>query len=240
MGPRAEMEVEGRPQVQEGIRARDLGIAQCRVCRTLTDEPGEACIVCGARTRLRDGSSLQYVWALWIAGIIAFIPGNLLPIMITRSISGDSASTLMGGVISLAHHGSFGIAAVIFIFSILIPLTKFAIIAWLALSIQRGWAIDEHRRHRAHEAVEFVGRWSMVDVFVVAALAALIQLGGILSIVPGAGVDAFAASVILTMLSAMSLDPRLIWDGAAASTGPARKGPASDGPAGEGETHNVH
>jgi len=195
------------------MRAIDQGIARCMACGSLTDRPGEPCAYCGGPTALRKRNSLQRVWAFWLAGVIAYIPGNLLPIMITQSVSGDSPSTIMGGVLTLVHHGSFDIAAVIFIASIVVPVTKFAVIAWLALSIQRGWNISEHRRHFAHDAVEFIGRWSMIDVFVVAALAALIQIGGLMSIVPGAGVDAFAMSVIFTMFSAMSLDPRLIWDG---------------------------
>lgn len=193
--------------------AQDRRWAVCRTCRTLTDRPGENCVVCGRKTSLRNTRSLEYVWAFWIAGIIAYIPGNLLPIMITQSVSGDSPSTIMGGVLTLVHHGSLDIAAVIFIASIVVPVTKFAVIAWLSLSIQRGWSISKHRRHFAHDAIEFIGRWSMIDVFVVAALAALIQVGGLMSIVPGPGVDAFAMSVIFTMFSAMSLDPRLIWDG---------------------------
>ena len=206
--------------------ARDLGLAVCGVCKTLTDRPGENCVVCGAKTRLRDRTSLQRVWAFWIAGVIAYIPGNLMPIMITRSLEGDSGSTILGGVSTLINMHSYAIAAVIFIASIVVPVSKFIVIAWLALSIQRGWAISGHSRHIAHVAVELVGRWSMVDVFVVAALAALIQLGGIMSILPGPGVDAFALSVILTMFSAMSLDPRLIWDGDAANK---QKGSVSGG-----------
>ncbi len=194
------------------IQAQDHGLALCRVCRTLTDQPGEDCVVCGAPTRLRDRGSLQRVWAFWVAGVIAYIPGNLMPIMVTQSVSGENASTIMGGVVTLIHHHNYAIAAVIFIASILVPVSKFAIIAWLALSIQRGWRVNDHHRHIAHEVIEFIGRWSMVDVFVVAALAALIQVGGLMSIAPGPGVDAFAMSVIFTMLSAMSLDPRLIWD----------------------------
>ncbi|MEL6859982.1 MAG: paraquat-inducible protein A [Pseudomonadota bacterium] len=193
--------------------AKDVGLARCQSCGTLTDQPGEKCVVCGAKTYVRRPKSLQYVWAFWFAGVIAYIPGNVLPIMITQSVAGDSPSTIMGGVITLIHHGSFEIAAVIFIASIVVPVSKFITIAWLALSIQRGWALSEHRRHFAHEAVELIGRWSMIDVFVVAALAALIQVGALMSIFPGAGVNAFALSVIFTMFSAMSFDPRLIWDG---------------------------
>ncbi len=195
-----------------GIRAVDRGLALCRTCRTLTDQPGEKCVVCGTDVRSRDRTSLQRVWAFWIAGVIAYIPGNLLPVMITKSVAGDSPSTLMGGIISLVHYQSYGIALVIFIFSIVIPISKFAVIAWLAASVQFNWAVSNHRRHQTHEVVEFIGRWSMIDVFVVAALAALIQVGGLMSILPGRGIDAFAMSVIFTMFSAMSLDPRLIWD----------------------------
>lgn len=191
---------------------RELGWALCRSCGTLTDQPGENCLVCGASTEIRKPQSLQYVWAFWFAGILAYIPGNVLPIMVTDSVAGTSPSTIIGGVISLAHHGSYVIAAVIFIASIAVPVTKFAIIAWLALSIQRQWKLSAHGRHIAHEVIEFIGRWSMIDVFVVAALAALIQVGGLMAISPGAGLDAFALSVIFTMLSANSLDPRMIWD----------------------------
>lgn len=194
--------------------ARESGLAVCRTCGTLTDRPGEFCVVCGTRTSIRTPHSLQRVWAFWFAGIAAYIPGNLLPIMVTQSVAGDSPSTIMSGVVSLIHHGSFEIAAVIFIASIVVPVSKFIIIAWLALSIQRGWSLSEHRRHFAHEAVELIGRWSMIDVFVVAALAALIQVGALMSILPGVGVNAFAMSVIFTMVSAMSFDPRLIWDDA--------------------------
>ncbi|MGF1456147.1 MAG: paraquat-inducible protein A [Alphaproteobacteria bacterium] len=194
------------------IRAKDKGLALCRTCRTLTDHPGERCIVCGTPTSLRDPFSLQRVWAFWIAGVIAYIPGNLLPIMITKTVAEDSGSTIMGGVITLVHYESYAIAAVIFLASVVVPVSKFVVIAWLALSIQRRWNISQHQQHLAHELVEFIGRWSMVDVFVVAALAALIQIKGLIEILPGPGVDAFAISVILTMMSAMSLDPRLIWD----------------------------
>ncbi|MEM7663609.1 MAG: paraquat-inducible protein A [Pseudomonadota bacterium] len=192
--------------------ARDAGLALCQSCHTLTDRPGEKCAVCGAKTASRKPNSLQRVWAFWFAGVLAYIPGNLLPIMVTQSVAGESPSTIMGGVISLIHYGSFEIAAVIFIASIVVPVSKFMIIAWLALSIQRGWALSEHRRHFAYEAVEIIGRWSMIDVFVVAALAALIQVGALMSILPGAGVSAFAMSVIFTMISAMSFDTRLIWE----------------------------
>ncbi|MEO0576835.1 MAG: paraquat-inducible protein A [Pseudomonadota bacterium] len=193
-------------------RAIDKGLAQCSVCRTLTDQPGEDCQVCGNRTQIRDPHCLQKVWAFWCAGLLAFIPGNLLPIMVTRSVNGDSASTIIGGVVTLMHHGSYAIAIVVFVASVVVPVGKFITIAWLALSIQFQWQVSEHQRHIAYELIELVGRWSMIDVFVVAALAALIQVGGLMSIVPGVGINAFAFSVVFTMLAAISFDPRQIWD----------------------------
>ncbi|MEM1262392.1 MAG: paraquat-inducible protein A [Pseudomonadota bacterium] len=192
--------------------ATEAGLVLCRSCGTLSDVAEGRCTVCGATLRRPDRRGLQAVWAYWLAGILAYIPGNILPIMLTQSVSGVSESTILGGVVTLLHHGSYGIAAVIFIASIGVPVSKFMVIAWLALSIQKGWSVNNHQRHRAHQAIEFIGRWSMIDVFVVAALAALIQVGGLMSIAPGIGVNAFAMSVVLTMFSAMSLDPRLIWD----------------------------
>ena len=194
------------------MRAIDQGIARCTACGSLTDRPGEPCAYCGGPTALRKRNSLQRVWAFWLAGVIAYIPGNLYPIMVTESFAGTSASTIMGGVISLIHHHSYGVAFVVFFASVLVPVTKFAIIAWLALTIQFDWPADEHRRVEAYEVIEFIGRWSMIDVFVVAALAALIQVGGLMTISPGIGINAFALSVMFTMLSAMSFDSRRIWD----------------------------
>lgn len=196
------------------IRAIDKGLALCQTCRTLTDQPDEPCVVCGGATPLRDAHSLQKVWAFWLAGLMAFIPGNVLPIMVTKSVAGESPSTIIGGVITLFHHGSYGIAIVVLVASVVVPVSKFIIIAWLALSIHFRWRISEHRRHLAYELIELIGRWSMIDVFVVAALAALIQVGGLMSIAPGVGINAFAFSVVFTMLSAISFDPREIWDAA--------------------------
>ncbi len=193
------------------------GLAVCPICHSITDQVEAPCPVCGKATHYRKPASLQKVWAWWIAGLIAYIPGNLYPIMITSTVGSNEPSTILGGVKVLIHHGSHAIAFVIFFFSIVVPLVKFVIIAWLAIGIQQQRHGNEHTRHRGHEIVEFVGRWSMVDVFVVAALAALIQIGGIMAIYPGLGINAFAASVVCTMLSAMSFDARLIWDQGPAS-----------------------
>ncbi|MEM6913542.1 MAG: paraquat-inducible protein A [Pseudomonadota bacterium] len=160
----------------------------------------------------RIPQSLQKVWAFWIAGVLFYIPGNVFPIMITSSLGNESGSTIIGGIITLLHHHSYSVAIVVLVASVLVPISKFIIIALIALSIQFRWPINTHHRHIAHQAVEFIGRWSMIDVFVVAALAALIQLGSVMAIHPGEAIGFFALSVALTMLSAQSLDPRLMWD----------------------------
>jgi paraquat-inducible protein A len=143
---------------------------------------------------------------------MAYIPANVLPIMLTRSISGDTSDTIFSGIIALANSGSYAVAFVIFFASICIPVAKFVIISGLALSLHFRWNMSLHTRHRLHSLAEVIGRWSMIDVFVVAVLAALIQLGAIITILPGEGINAFALSVVFTMLAASSLDPRLFWD----------------------------
>jgi paraquat-inducible protein A len=192
--------------------ARDLGLAVCRVCHQINDAPGTKCSQCGAMVHMRIPNSLQKVWAFWLAGVICYIPGNLFPIMITETLGNAEASTIIGGVVTLIHHHSYTVAAVVFIASVFVPVVKFILIASIALAIQLKLPIDPHHQHTAHGVIEYIGRWSMVDVFVVAALAALIQLGGVISIKPGPGIAFFALSVALTMLSAQALDPRLIWE----------------------------
>lgn len=157
-------------------------------------------------------ASLQRVWAWLAVGLICYIPANAFPMMITTTLGRQLHSTIVGGVIDLTHHGAYAIAAIVFLASIVIPVTKFFLIALLALSIQFRLPIPAHTRIRLYEAVEFVGRWSMVDVFVVAILAALIQIGFFASIEPGPAAVFFAMSVAFTMLAAQAMDPRLIWD----------------------------
>jgi len=171
-----------------------------------------SCRLCGASVRSRKRHSLQRTWAFLIVGLMAYIPANLYPILITTSFSGNTSDTIISGVIALAQSGSIFVAVVVFVASILIPVTKFVIIVGLALSLHFQWNMSQKTRQTLHRVTEFIGRWSMIDVFVVAVLAGIIQLGAILTIEPGVGINAFALSVVFTMFSATSLDPRLIWD----------------------------
>ena len=135
----------------------------------------------------------------------------LLPIMNTRFLGQDDPSTILGGVILLWKMGSYPIAAVIFIASVMVPLAKMLILAWLNYSVQRQHSMHKQERLALYRMAEFVGRWSMVDVYVVIILVSLIQLGNTMSIFPGAAALAFSGVVIVTMFAAMSFDPQLIW-----------------------------
>ena len=194
------------------ITARDAGLVACQRCGQVHPLQTRICKRCEGRLVSRDTESLQKVWAWLLAGIIAFFPANIYPMLITNTLVENSESTILGGVADLLHYGSYGIAAIVFVASIMIPIGKFFAIGYLAWSVQRGDRERRHQLHRLYEVVEFIGRWSMIDVFVVAILSALVQLNTIASINPGIAAVSFALSVIFTMLSAQSFDPRLIWD----------------------------
>jgi paraquat-inducible protein A len=160
---------------------------------------------------LNPAQSIQTTWALLATSILLYIPANTLPIMHTNLLGNNEPSTILGGVILLWQMGSYPIAAVIFIASVFVPVAKLCILCWLNYSVQTRLDGQNNERIFWYRITEFVGRWSMVDVFVVAVLVSLIQLGNIMSINPGYAAVAFCGVVILTMLAAMSFDSRLIW-----------------------------
>jgi len=143
--------------------------------------------------------------------VVLYIPANILPIMRTRFLGEETGNTILGGVLVLWEHGSYPIAAVIFIASIVVPLGKMIVLGYLCLSVQFHSSYSPVQRTRLYRVTEIVGRWSMVDVFVVAILVALIQLGNVMSIYPGMAALAFAVMVITTMIAAIAFDPRLLW-----------------------------
>jgi paraquat-inducible protein A len=157
-------------------------------------------------------ASVQYTWALLITAIIVYIPANLLPIMNTRLLGDDDPSTILGGIYLLWQLGSYPIAIVIFIASVAVPVAKIMAMCLLNYSVQQQSQTFRLERTKLYRVTELVGRWSMVDVFVVIVLVSLIQLGNTMSIYPGAAVLAFSGMVILTMLAAMSFNPQLIWN----------------------------
>ena len=197
----------------QAITAREIGLMACTVCGALQKtRESTRCARCGAKVTSRRRHSLQRVWAFLIVGVMAYLPANIFPVLVTRSLTGNTSDTILSGVFVLIDSGSYGVALIIFVASICIPIAKFVIIGLLALSLQFEWKMSQHKRHWLHKLTELIGRWSMIDVFVVAVLTALIQLGAVMTIMPGIGIAAFGLSVVLTMLSASSLDPRLLWD----------------------------
>lgn len=162
--------------------------------------------------RSRRQQSIQETWALLVTACLLYIPANTLPIMTTRLFGQDEPSTIIGGVVILWQLGSYPIAAVIFIASIAVPVAKIIALAWLNFSVQVRSPYLQRERTRLYRITEFIGRWSMIDVFVVIVLVALIQLGNTMSIYPGAAAIAFSLVVIITMLAAMRFEPQLIWN----------------------------
>lgn len=171
------------------------------------------CVRCDAVLHARKPASLTRTWALLIAAAALYVPANVLPIMsIGSAVFGESAHTILGGVVELWQGGSWDIAVIVFVASIVVPLTKMLALAVLATSLQSGSQFTLRQRTRMYEMVEFIGQWSMLDVFVVILLAALAHFDGVLQISAGPAASSFGMVVILTMLSAMSFDPRIAWD----------------------------
>ncbi len=204
------MEDAGRTQTI--LTARRAGLVGCTVCGRVHPMATAICSRCGATLVSRDPTSLQRVWAWLIAGMVVYIPANIYPMLRTTSLGRSTENTIVGGVLELIDLGSYGVALIVFVASVVIPIGKFVAIAYLAVSVRSRWVVHGHSRQRLYEVVEFIGRWSMIDVFVVAILAALVQLDFVASVNPGIAAVSFALSVAFTMLSAQSFDPRLIWD----------------------------
>ncbi len=195
-----------------GIKsASSQGLQGCAVCTAVAPLAATVCDGCGARLHPGWNDSIQKTWAWLITAVILYVPANFLPIMYTKFLGKDAASTILGGVVTLWGHGSYPIALVIFVASVLVPIVKILVLTWLCISVQLGSTLALPQKTRLYRITEFVGRWSMVDVFVVGILVALIQLGNIMTILPGTAALAFAAMVAATMFAAIAFDPRLIW-----------------------------
>lgn len=194
------------------VTAREAGLVACRSCGLACDAGTPACPRCDAALASRDAGSLQRVWAWLVVGLLVYVPANTYPMLRTTQLFQTTDSTIVGGVVDLIHHHAYAIAAIVFIASVVIPVGKFMAIAYLAWLLSSDRPVDPHRLHRLHLAVEWIGRWSMIDVFVVAILAALVQFDVLATILPGVAAACFALSVVFTMLSAQAFDPRSIWD----------------------------
>ena len=193
------------------------GLQGCPVCTAVVPIGTPYCPRCGThghtlgRAGVAWNQSMQKTWAWLITSVLLYLPANFLPIMYTSTWGNARESTILGGILTLWHHGSYPIAVVIFVASVLVPIGKIVVLFWLCLSVQLRDRSARKYKTRLYRITEFVGRWSMVDVFVVGILVALIQLGNVMTILPGPAALAFAGMVFTTMLAAGAFDPRLLW-----------------------------
>jgi paraquat-inducible protein A len=205
------------------LTAAQAGLVSCETCGLLSRpaaaaEPGY-CPRCGAELAWRRHQSIQRTWALVIAAAICYIPANVLPVLSTTTLGSADSDTIMGGVVFLYTSGSWPLALIVLIASVMVPLGKLVALTYLLITVQRGSITSNHERTRLYRLVEVIGRWSMLDVFVDTFTVALVQLQPLMSVAPGPGVVFFAAVVVLTMIAAESFDPRLIWDSSASKEG---------------------
>ena len=198
--------------------ARDAGLINCHVCgrlypRGAVPTDGTAfCGVCDAALHSRKPGSLTRTWALVIAAFIFYFPANIYPIMVVEISGKAEADTIISGILALFDAGMWEIAVLIVFASITVPMLKLCGLVYLMLSVQFHSSWRPRDRTVLYRIVESIGRWSMIDMFMVSVLVALVKLGAVATIAPGIGATCFAAVVVITMFAAASFDPRLIWD----------------------------
>ena len=196
--------------------AASLDLLSCSacglLCRPARHRSDGDCPRCAARLHSRIPHSVARTWAFLLAAYLLYIPANLLPIMETRSLFGAQSDTIMSGVVFLWVSGSRMLAMIVFVASILVPMFKLLALTVLTLSVQRRSAWQPQHRAWLYRVIEAIGRWSMLDIYVVALMVTLVQINTLARIEAGNGAAAFGAVVVLTILAAKSFDPRLIWD----------------------------
>ncbi|MHA6821364.1 paraquat-inducible protein A [Ralstonia pseudosolanacearum] len=221
-----------QPQPARPLRAAAHGLATCERCGLLARLPdaredaraalaqeeapdhaaAPVCPRCLSPIHVRKPDSLRRCWALLLAAAAMYLPANMLPVMITETLLGTQQDTILSGIVYLWTSGSWHLAIIVFIASFFVPLAKLGTLAVLCLSVRQRWRWKPRTRTRLYVIVEAIGRWSMLDVFVIALLAGLVHLSTLAVIKPGPGVAPFAGVVVLTMFAARCFDPRLIWD----------------------------
>jgi paraquat-inducible protein A len=187
------------------------GLQGCEICTSVDSADKTRCDCCGATLHAGWSDSIQKTWAWLITSAILYFPANFLPITYTRLFGKETESTILGGVVTLWEHGDRPIALVIFVASVLVPLGKMIVLSWMCLSVQLGSDFALRQKTILYRVTEYVGRWSMIDVFVVGILVALIQLGNIMTVRPGVAAVAFAGMVVTMMFASHAFDPRLLW-----------------------------
>ena len=197
------------------VHTRD-GAVSCHTCGLvcLPHDHDDICPRCGSHLHARKPNAVGRAWALLIAAVILYVPANVYPVLQFIQMGAGAPSTILGGVVELIDSNMLPLAALVFFASVAVPLLKVVGLAMLLLSTQSGWTSWLRERTRLYFAVNAIGRWSMIDIFMETILVALVQFGTIVSIEPGVGAIAFCAVVILTMFAAEGFDPRLMWDAA--------------------------
>jgi paraquat-inducible protein A len=197
-------------------RARDLKLLSCHACGLVLDNRQDLshsrCPRCDEHLYSRKPDSIKRSWAYLIAATILYIPANLLPIMLTTKMYNTESSTIVSGVIELWQSSAYDLAVIVFTASVVVPILKIVLLSFLLISTQRRSTWRQKERTRLYRVLEYIGHWSMLDVFVVALLITLVHFHKLALVQAGPGIVAFGAVVVLTMLSSISLDPRLIWD----------------------------
>jgi len=198
------------------VTTTDAGLVSCHTCGRVQPYVRSIaqprCVRCDAPLHRRKPDSLMRTWALLASAALLYIPANLLPVMHTASLVGDQDDTIMSGVVYFWTSGDWPLAVIVFIASILVPMLKLSVLALLAGTAQRRSTWRPAERTGLYRLVEFIGRWSMLDVFVITLTVALVRFQSLAVITAGPGAIAFGSVVILTMLASLQFDPRLIWD----------------------------
>lgn len=197
---------------KEVPRGLELKLAGCHVCEKVSPVAEIHCPRCGTHLHMRKPDSITRTMALLVAAAVMYVPANLLPILTSRELGISTESTIIAGMVEFWSTGAYPIALVIFTASILIPLLKIVALLWLCAAAKGIVPHSAKLLGKVYWVTELLGRWSMVDIFVVAILVAMVQLGNYMVITPGPGALAFAGVVMLTMFAAMSFDPKLLWD----------------------------
>lgn len=203
-------------EIESAPTGRSMGLIVCHICGTVWQgaKDGQQCGRCESQLHQRKPNHINRTWALLIAAFLMYLPANLLPIMVTKSLIATQYSTIMGGVLYFIASGEWALALIIFVASFLVPLFKLISLTVLLVLAQKrsAWRLKE--RAKLYRVIEAIGRWSMLDVFVVCILVGLVQLSNFSQVIAGPGVLAFAAVVILTMFATLSFDSRATWDNA--------------------------
>ncbi|ETX11053.1 paraquat-inducible protein A [Marinomonas ushuaiensis DSM 15871] len=198
-------------EVEQGT-AKKQNLIGCHFCGATLSRDAHHCDRCGHSVHSRRPNSLMTTSALLIASLVMYIPANVFPIMQTTFLGSTEPSTIMGGVLLLWTLESYPVALIILFASVVIPIAKMLALAWLCWQCCYPSQRLTKQKIKLYKMTELVGRWSMIDVFVVAILTSLVQMGNLVSIFPGPAVLSFTAVIVFTMLAAMSFDPRLLWD----------------------------